>query len=216
MFIGGLSAPTESSYSQSSNATVFLEEQRFSAEHHVGDGIGFETGAQWNAYRHLGLAASLTATRRSSSATYSLSVPHPLYFDRAREAAGTTPTREWEEVGSHLAIVVFGSVGRLELSAFAGLSWTRVSRVFVTQPAYGQEYPYDTITIDPVAESLVNADTSGWHVGAGLGVRLKRPFELAARIRYAPAMARPTSPDGTSVEMSVGGLQLSAGVGLRF
>jgi len=215
-FFGGAFARGEIDYSQSAARLVFLEEERFAARHRAGDATGFEGELQWRVLPHVGLSVCLSKTERDTTTTYSLSAPHPLYFARPREVADTARLRGIEETALHAAVFVLGSVSRLQVSAFAGVSSIHVITALLGDPAYAQEYPYDEIVVTSLPEVEATDRPLGWHAGAGAGIRIAGHVGLGLRIRYVAATARLRWQEGASLDLSLADLRLSAGLQIGF
>lgn len=185
--------------------TLFDETATFEASQEVKQGLLFDvSGARTIGWRDLSVSVGVSSFRRSSGASVTSSIPHPLFFDRSRTTTAAVDGLSHSELGIHLAAMWTMPVRRdLEVAFFAGPSFTRVSQKLV-----------QTVTADTsqVATPVV-VSQSGTAPGANIGVdaryTLTSRYSAGMFLRYVQG----TVDLESSSNLKVGGTQ--AGVGLR-
>jgi len=185
---------------------------RYSAE----SAAGFEVGLRFDVTPAFGVAVTLGRFVRDVSGDASASVPHPFHFDRDRALAGSVGGLTLDETVGHFDLVYSVGAGALELSVFGGLSAFKVEAELVTRVDYAHAYPYDEATLTGLPAATFDDSPLGFNVGLGLDYAVSTAVGLGARARFARASAT-LGPDADNrAEVDVGGLQLAAGVRIRF
>ena len=216
LFGSGMFAARSLAFSESRTFTEFAETAHVDSSYSADSAAGFDVGVQFDVTRHIGVRASAARARRDRKAAYTASLPHPLYFDKPRTASGELPGSKLTETGGHLDLVLTASRGKLDVSAWGGVSRYKVETELLTGIEYSQSYPYDSVSITATPTIAVRNTPTGFNVGAGLDYRIARHFGVGAQIRYGSAKAK-FNPSGTStVEIEAGGLQAGGGVRLYF
>jgi hypothetical protein len=204
------------SYGQSIGFTEFLEPGSLRTEYDADAAPGFDFGLQVRLFGPVGLMASYAAVERDAGGSYSLEVPHPLYFDQPRSASGDLPSLSYSEKVVHLGVGYAGGSSDLDLAFFGGVSLFTVETELVEELDYGQSYPFDTISIAGTPRRTQKESPAGFHVGARVDYRFSRVFGLGIQARYSRARVELVAPDDSVTELDAGGFQVAAGVRLYF
>lgn len=216
LFVAGALPLADVAYSQTRSVTEYLETGRFSAEYSTKRSAGFEGGLQVNLNRRLGFAAAVIASSRDATTSYSLEVPHPLYFNQARTAEGSPAGLSYSETSFHLDVVVRGGGRRLGASGFVGVSLVSVKADLLGPPQYSQSYPFDEISVGNVPSSSVSDSPVGFNAGANVDVKLTRAVGVRAQARYVAARAKLAPAEGDTIEIDAGGFHVSLGLRIGF
>jgi hypothetical protein len=220
---GGGLALAAPAFSASSTFTEFAEEGAVSTRHTPGSGPLLEAGA-WRAMsRRVGVALTVTRSRRDAPGEFSAAFPHPLFLDRHRMVAGALPAGGQRETAVHIGLVWSvargGVVARLE----GGPSYVLAEADLVEQVTHTDEYPFDVVEVTGVRTSPVRGDALGGHAGIALERRLAGRLALRAGARWtraSVALARRAAPEEGAGERSArvqaGGVTASLAVRLYF
>jgi hypothetical protein len=105
---------------------------------------------------------------------------------------------------------------RFELGIFGGPSYFWVTREFVKEVQFSQSFPFDTATFTGVVVENASANQLGWHAGADVTWLFTREVGIGGLVRYTQASVDFSTPAGGSVSVDAGGLQIGAGLRVRF
>ncbi len=215
-FVNGTLGLSTLDFAESWTFTEFVEEGTINASYSAEPSPGFEVGLAYEFMSHFGLRTSLTMAEYDESASYSASLPHPLYFDSPRQAEGDIQALSFKERVVYVDLVVSGAAGPLDLAAFGGVALVKVEGNLLQQINYSHSYPYDSVTVDSVPTTVVEDSAVGFDVGVSVDYRLGRYLGLGAQLRFSRATAELTHPDREIIEVETGGLQAAAGLRFRF
>jgi opacity protein-like surface antigen len=200
-------------FSQTISFDQFQEQATIATAYTADKAPGLDVGIQFNAFKHVGFSAAATLYNRDLAGSYSASFPHPLYFDQARTATGSVSGKQKETAG-HVNVVVFGASGKLDLSAWVGVSFFKVAADVLENVVYSQSYPYDSVTVTSAPQTKASDSPIGWNLGASAERRFAKNIGFGIQVRYARAKAKFAVTNAPTVEVDAGGFQ--AGVGIRF
>ncbi len=212
---GGWQA-SERTFSDSFTFDQYVEPGRADADYTVKAGPVYEGGVGVRLWKTLGFGVSFSSYRVTSPAAVSGSVPHPFFFSRAREIAGTVDARR-EETTVNAQILAFVPTGsRVLLVISGGPSFMTTRQALVTAVRWDETYPYDTATFRAADTRTLSESAVGFHAGADVIVRLGRTFGVGALVRYTQGQADLSPADGRTIAIDLGGLQAGAGIRLMF
>jgi opacity protein-like surface antigen len=217
VLVNGLFAPSSSTYDSVRTFNAFAEEGSVETSYDAGSGPGFEAGIVWNFAKSFGVGLAGGVVSRSTDATYTAHVPHPLFLNRPRTAEGTLSSLDYQEQQGHLDLVYTGRSGSFDFSVFAGPSYFNVSSDLLSQPDYDQSYPYDTITVTNVPALSFDDTGFGFNAGAGVGYRFSRSIGVGVTGRFSRATIELVPEAGQdTVEIDAGGFQIAGGLRIYF
>jgi len=201
-------------FSQSRTVREFAEDGRLEADYQADTGTALDAAVQFGVTRRFGVAAAFTLAKRDDAASYSATLPHPLYLNQPRTRTGDLAGLAYRESAFHLDLVYSAGSGSVGFHAFAGASFFSVEADLIDEVRYSHEYPYDTEQVTVTGVPTVSADDSpvGFNVGAALDYRVTRSLGVGAQGRFSRARVSL----GPSVELDAGGFQLSGGLRLYF
>jgi len=160
-------------------------------------------------WRNLAVAVSVSGRMANGDAVATTIVPDPVFYDQPRSVeAPITGMKHSELAGSLLAAWVFPVTDQLEFTAMVGPTAVRVSHEAVKGVTITEGTP------PTVAVGLETLSKSVWGYTAGLDGRyaITSRFGVGAFLRYSAATANLTS----DLKLDVGGLQMGAGLRVRF
>jgi opacity protein-like surface antigen len=214
--LDGAFGAAASAFNESRTYREFAEDGVINTDYKGKAGPGFEVGLQYRFTRSIGVNAAFGLLNRDEDATFDAQLPHPLYFNRDREASGALTGYKYKETAFHLGLVVTGGQGTLSYSLFAGPSFIKVESDVLDTLQYSHSYPYDTVTVTATPAKTVDDNPIGFHVGGGLDFRLGNSFGLGTKVRFARAKAKIVPVEGEQLEIDAGGLSVTAGLRLFF
>lgn len=201
------------SFSHSGTFREFAEDGAFSAAYVSGASPGFLATAGAHLAGPLGLELGVSRVSRPTPASWSATLPHPLYLGRPRFVGGTVAGPDLRESALRVSLTATTTRGRLTLRATAGLALTRLEATLLDGLTYAHAYPYDEVQVTGTGTVEVSATATGLELGAGADWRLAGRLAFGAQARYGATSATLAAPGAGSAEVDAGGLQV--GVGLR-
>lgn len=218
IFLNGASTPGSIDFAQTRTFRQYAEDGRVDTQYSADGGLGFELGFHYRFKRRLGAMLSVATASRDGALSYSATVPHPLYLDRARQVSGTQQGLSYSETAVHLDFVYSVQSGSLEVLFFAGPSLVSVKTDLVSRLDYHDVYPYDEVSVSAVNLAEVSDSGFGFSLGAGLDYRFgkSKRFGIGAQLRYTTATATLAPAEGPTIDVDAGAFRASAGVRLFF
>jgi len=215
--VDGLFQATSNDFDTAVTFPVNAENGEFTADYTVKNGPAFDVSGGAMVWRQLGVGVGVSRFSRDTPARLTAEIPHPFFFNRPREVSGDVGGLKREELAFHVqARGVFPLSPRLQLAVFGGPSFFKVKQGIITDFDYDETYPYDTATFRSATTEEVDESVVGFHAGADVSYFFTQNAGVGGIVRYAGASIDVTAPDGDTVDVSVGGLQVGAGLRLRF
>jgi hypothetical protein len=167
--------------------------------------------------RRFVLAAAFWRTTPVPSASIGAVVPHPFSYNTPRAASASGVAVSRMENDGHLQLTWLVPLSaHADLSIFGGPSLFYVQQDLVSALSLRESFPYDTVGISGF-QTVRNSKTAiGGNVGADVTVMVWRYLGIGVTGRYARgSLAMPSADTGT-VNIQVGGAQVSGGLRMRF
>jgi hypothetical protein len=215
VFLGGGFQLGSQNFSQTISKPLYQETATITTSYTADAAPGFDIGAQFNAFKHIGFSAAFTGYSRDLKSTYDASFPHPLFYNQARTATGEISGKQ-KETAAHVNVVAFGKSGSVDLSAWLGVSFFSVDADLLQDVVYSQSYPYDSVTVTSSPTATVSDSPVGFNIGGSADWRFNKHVGVGIQARYAKAKAKFVVPDGSALEVDAGGFQVGAGLRLYF
>lgn len=216
IFVNGLYKVSSVDYSSSRTFSEFAEQGSLNTSYDAKGGPGVEGGFQYGFGKRLAAAVSFARTSRDVTATYSASLPHPLYLGQDRKVEGEASGLAFSETAIHVDLVLRGGSGSLRFGAFAGPTFFKIKADIVNKVDYQHTYPYDTVQV--TGTPVLEADDSpiGFNAGASVDYMLGAHAALGAQARFSGASAQLAAGDSGKVKVDVGGLDVAVGIRIYF
>jgi hypothetical protein len=196
---------------------TYEEAGRVSATYRAKSHVAPQVSGALRVWRGLWFGASFSRYSTSDSATMSIDVPHPFFFDQPRHATGDTPDATRAETTVEIDAAWLVPLNRrVELRLVAGPAIVRVQQDLVSDYSYTDTYPFDTIAFERATLARTSASTIGMAAGADLAVYLHRHVGLGFAARYTRAPVDIDTPLGSRLRLEAGGARVAGGVRVRF
>jgi hypothetical protein len=195
--------------------TENAEDGRLDTDYLVDGGPAFDIagGAFW---RDLGIGVGVTRFSRSTPTSVSALVPHPFFFNQNRPVSGSVAGLQRKELAIHVRASRMIPVWRMQLMAFGGPSFFRVTQGIVTDIDYTEEYPYDAAVFARGATTDAKASKVGFNAGADVAYFFTRQLGVGGVFQFSRATVELAAEGAGSRDVRVGGLQAGGGLRVRF
>ena len=221
--------PASRTFAGSQDFTLFAEQGGFLADYEIQPGRIVDGGISLLLWRNLGVGIGVSSYRSVNPAQITADVPHPFFFDLPRATTGVADGLERQELGVHVrALWMSQFQDWLVVSLSAGPSLINARQDLVSAIEYSEiGFPFDRILYAGHAV-IGQSETT---VGANFGIDVdafalhKLPFlerfevmdrvGLGLLLRYVRGAVNLQVGDHP-VEVDLGGLQLTAGLRVRF
>jgi hypothetical protein len=222
---GFQAAPQTLSYRDTDQ--VFLEEASADARLPGKSAASYDASASVRLVRNLGLGAAVTRFSEEQQAIATLTMPHPLFFNRHGVGTIDRPT-EREETAIHLHAVYLPALGdRWRVALMAGPSRFHASQELVSDFRGDLNLNPDLslrVDLNDIIKKRVEDTAWGYNVGADVMYFFSRNAGLGAVARYSRASVEVENAFETtrtevarpSVTMDLGGLSVTGGLRIRF
>ena len=145
---GGYQA-TSTDFTDTVGFTLFLEEGDFTAGYGVETAPVFDVSGGVMLWRNLAVAVGASRFTQQDDAAVNARLPHPLFFNRDREASGTASSLRREEIAVHLQAIWMSPISsRFEIAVSGGPTVFMVDQNLVTSVSHTETFPFDTVTFD--------------------------------------------------------------------
>jgi hypothetical protein len=213
---GGIQATTND-FDDSASFTENAEQGQFSTAYTVDGGPALNIGGGALVWRRLGLRIGVSRFSRATPSTLRGAVPHPFFFNRAREVSGSVTGLKRNELAVHVqAAGVFPAGNRLQVMVFGGPSFFRVKQGVVNDFSYTDAYPYDTATFASTDVTNTKESKVGFNAGADVAFFFTRQLGVGGIVQFAAATVDAPSAGDGALDMKAGGLQAGGGLRVRF
>jgi opacity protein-like surface antigen len=195
----------------------YAEDGSIDTDYEVKAAPVFDISGGAKVWRNLAVGIGVSRFSKSNAAVVTASIPHPFFFNRAREISGDSPALRRQETAVHVQAIYMVPVGeRLEVSVFGGPSFFTVKQDLVTTVEYSESYPYDTATFTAADIEQQSESKVGFNTGVDVAYMFHPNVGVGGLVRFSRASVDFASPDGETVSVDAGGAQIGAGVRLRF
>ena len=218
---GGYQA-TSTDFTDTVSFTLFVEEGDFTVGYGVETAPVFDVGGGVVLWRNLAVAVGASRFAQQDDAAVNARLPHPLFFNRDREASGTASSLRREEIAVHLQAIWMSPISsRFEIAVSGGPTVFIVDQDLVTSVSHIETFPFDTVTFDAATAKRQSESSVGFNVGADLTYFLFQgtggtKFGVGTLVRFSRASIDFVSEDEGIVSVDAGGFQVAGGVRLRF
>lgn len=196
---------------------AYAEEGSIAANYGEPTGIQFSALVSQFVWGPIGVGLGIDYAPRSGSASLATTVPHPFFFDQDRTATFDASGLSEREAAIHIPVVwTPPSHGSTKILVFAGPSFFRVSRAFVTDLTLDDEYPYDVVAVADAISEKRTGSAVGFHAGADGSYFFSPVFGVGGGVRYSRGKLTFKNDTGAVTDGYAGALQVVAGIRLRF
>jgi len=211
----GIEQPAATTFDVTTTKTVNLETARFTTTYDAPRGQMFDGGVLVRIAGGFGVGAAVSAFSKSSAGAVTGTVPHPFFFNTQRPLSGSAASLSRSETAVHVLFGYVAASKHVDVAISGGPTFFNVSQDLVSDVAYTEAYPYDTVTFGSATVSKVTATKAGFNVGGDVAYKFSKNVGVGGLIRYSKASANfALAGTASGVTTDVGGMQ--AGGGVRF
>ena len=216
-FVNGMFQTTSSDFGDAFSFRENAEDAVFDTDYAVRSVRGFSGGAGVMFSPRFGLGASVEHSTTNTPAVLTGAIPHPFFFDAARNISGDIAELEREELVLHGEFRVAWPLStRLQVSALGGPSLFRVTQGIVSDVRYTESYPYDEARFSGADTVTATQNRLGFNVGGDAAFYFTRQFGVGARITFSRAVLKLPTTDDRETEVEAGGVRTGVGLRVRF
>jgi hypothetical protein len=195
----------------------FVETATVDVDYDAEPGVFFDGGVGVLLWKRLGAAVGFSRFTHDGSAQIEAHIPHPFFDNRLREISGTAETVTRNETGIHMQATVTAEAGdKFIVIVSGGPSYLRVDQDLVTGVQYSESFPFDEATFTAADLTRTNGSALGFNAGADLLWMAGRQWGIGGMVRYSRATVDLDTDDGRTISTKAGGVQVGAGIRLRF
>jgi len=217
VFAGVATQPASSSFVDDTSFPFNRETARLVGSYEVGGGLAPDLGASVRVWKGLAAVLSVTSVKRATTGTMTGDYPHPFFFAAMRQAELDLSDLDRTELGVHPAVgFVVPTRGRLSVLLFAGPSILQVKQTVLNTVTINEVYPYDSLTISAGKTLDISETVIGLNAGADMTFFFNRSIGVGGLFRFVQGSKEVAVSDGKPFALSVGGIQASGGLRLRF
>jgi len=195
----------------------YAETALFTSTTSVGGSPIFDIGGGYRVWDKVYAGISITHAADKSDANVTGSIPHPKFFDQFRAVTGQATGLEHSDTGIHLQVVYRQPVTtKFDVAISLGPSIFTVSQELVQGITVAEQGdPTTGVVMTGVSKEKVNDTTVGFNIGVDGTYLFTERLGAGAFLRWAGASAELEGSAGT-VKLDVGGVQIGAGLRVRF
>lgn len=192
----------------SASLPIYDETATLSATQPVSKGTVYDVGVGYRVWRDLYAGVVVSSFTTQGDATYTASVPDPLFFNRPKTTTGSATGLKHSEVGINPNVTWARTLtDKINLAIGLGASITKVKQELIT--GFSVKTGTPEVTVNPGEES---GTAKGVYAAVDLIYNLKPMYGVGGFVRYSGGTVNlPSAPD-----LNVGGLQVGGGIRLRF
>jgi len=218
--LSGAFEPGSQTYSDDGTFRLYDETGRLSVSSEVSSGAVLDVAVGGRVSGNFTFGLGFHRTSGSDVATVSGNAPHPIFFGRPRTFSKDLEALTRTEQALHISVGYLVSVGeKLDLHVTAGPSQFRFNQQVPVSVTITETSGTFAAVQATVATASRKRNVWGGHVGADLSYPVFESgaavFRLGAYLRYAAASSE-FRVVSNSVTTKLGGVQLGAGVRVRF
>jgi len=187
----------------------------------IGSDMLFNVMGGARVWKNMAVGASFSSLWQSDDVVINVNVPHPLYFNSVRHAVTTTSAlKHTERSISFFAAWVIPTESQLNVSVFAGPSFVTVNQAIPNNISANDiseiDETFNSVTLRSVGSTTLSKTALGFMLGTDITYMFAERFGAGSTIRYNRATANLITPDGRTISVGLGGLQIGAGLRVRF
>ncbi len=199
-------------FSQTKVIPVNAESGSIASSYAVPASSGFTFGGGAMLTRSVGVGVSVSRFAVETPANVTVSIPHPFFFNRPRDARADLDGLNREELSVQVQARLHVAISpNIQASVFGGPSFVRVTQGLVGDVPYSDTYPYDSITLAQPVRLRLSGSAVGLHVGGDIAYFFSRHVGVGGMLH----VARATVPNADG-DLRVGGTRIGGGLHVRF
>jgi len=192
------------------------ETARLTVNHGVKTVVGFSVGGAVRIVPSLWVGVQYAAADTKPSASITAIVPHPLLFNAPRTVQGSTADVAHNEHNVHVDLLYALPLHAVDVKVMAGPTFFNLKQGFVSGVALNETYPFDTATFSSATTKRFSKSAVGFNAGVDVSRPLSSHVAAGALICYSRADVRFDDRDVGKQTVKTGGVEVAAGVRVRF
>lgn len=214
----GASTTGSQDFGLTSTIRQYDEDGSFETTQQVTKGATIDVSALVRVWRGVLVGAGYSGLSSESASRYTLTLPHPLYYNQPRTATGEISSISYKESSVNLILAyTLPLMERLDVTAMAGPTFFKVQNSFVTGIRYSEVAPsFANIPVDEVTTASLDESATGMMIGGDVTYMFTQWVGAGAFVRYNAATLRlKPSGGGESTDLDLGGFQWGGGIRVR-
>lgn len=210
---------SSTAFDTSATKPVYLENATIDTSYKTTHGPSIDGGVSVRIAGDVSVGVMVSWFTESADAAVSAAIPHPFFFKTPRTIAGTAPALHREELATHILAIYTLHPGRaVDVALSVGPSFFKVRQDVVSDITFTDTYPFDAPAFTSAGSQRVSAsNTTGFNVGADVGLRLARHAGVGGSVRFSKAVGSLTVPNSAAaVSVDAGGTQIAGGLRMYF
>jgi hypothetical protein len=214
--LNSLYQTTPLTFTTTSTLEVSQESGEVRTGHHITPGFVYDVTAGGKVKGKLGVSTAVSYRQQTEFGQVLATIPHPFIFNQARLVAGTASLKR-SDLALHLAAQYLMPVSdRLQVSLFGGPTYFRVNQDMVGNVETNETFPYDEAQYVGATASREHGSHIGFNAGTDVALFFTRTLGVGGLVRFSQGTVHLPTPSGDTASLKVGGLQLGAGVRMKF
>lgn len=192
------------------------ETETLTVNHGVKTALGFDAGAAVRIVRQLWVGVHYAMADTKQSASITAIIPHPLLFNAPRTVQGSINDVAHKEQDVHVDLMYALPVRAVDVKIMVGPTFFNLKQDFVSSVTVNETYPFDTATFASATTKRLSKAAVGFNTGVDISRPLSSRVAVGALIRYSRADVKFEGQDIDQQTVKAGGVEVAAGVRVRF
>lgn len=216
--LGGGYGSKSYDYGHSWNFDLYYEKGEITEDYRIdSSGPVFDAGIGFYFLKNLAIEVSFIPASGKTRGTFTASIPHPLYFDSAREATWENGNLKYSASEINFNLLFSQPLfSRLSIYFTAGGTYFSGIKVENLKLVNWNEtgYPYFDVNVSP-QYSFYTKDTFGFNASGGVDFFISPTVGLNLNVRYSDGTAE-MEVEGNKVSIKTGGIRATGGIKFAF
>jgi opacity protein-like surface antigen len=205
-----------SEFTESDSSTFNSETETLTVDHGVKTALGFNVGAAVRIVPQFWVGVQYAMADMKSGASITAVIPHPLVFNAPRTVQGSINDATHSEQNVHVDLMYALPLSAVDVKIMGGPTFFSLKQDFVSDVIINETYPFDTATFTSATTKRVSKSAVGFNAGVDISRLLTSRFGIGALIRYSRGDVTFDDPDIGKQTVKAGGVEVTAGVRVRF
>jgi opacity protein-like surface antigen len=192
------------------------ETETLTVDHGVKTALGFDVGAAVRIVTQLWVGVHYAMADTKPSASIKAVIPHPLLFNAPRTVEGSIDDVAHTEQNVHVDLMYALPVHGVDVKLMAGPTFFNLKQDFVSGVTVSETYPFDAATFASATTKRLSKAAVGFNAGVDVSRLLSSHVAVGALVRYSRANVKFDDETIGPQTVKAGGVELAAGVRVRF
>jgi hypothetical protein len=192
------------------------ETETLTVDHGVAIALGFNVGAAVRIIPQLWVGVQYAIADMEPSASITAVIPHPLLFNVPRTVPGSITGVAHKEQNVHVDLMYALPVRAVDVKVMVGPTFFSLKQDFVSGVTITEIYPFDAATFASATTKQLSKTAVGFNAGVDIARLLTPHLGVGGLVRYSRADAEFDDPSIGQQTVKAGGVEVTAGVRVRF